>query len=397
MLCCCRERVGSSQNSPSSTRSLPPLPPAHEAIGDPIQGQSYPYQQQGVQPMRNFSAGIKLEPGTSFSPTLSRAAQSAAVANLGAAPPPAGSPGSLSRTSSSHALGSGGYTSMGPPAGHPPAWLTHPLSTPQSFSPHRIYQLEAIPNGRGTFSGQQPTMPPALMHQHSLGMSRTLSEADISNQSAMSALTGHHMTQLPPSASASRQNYQNQSSATGNPHWSPVSPPKLRASMSSQDLTCNPFKLQHFSSPLPSPFPPLHIQNRAQQQAQHAQQPPLSQQQHPLQQQQQQQQQGNMMVRVGSETHFIPESQAGYYGISRVPSAPFISLEQRSSHNSQYALLDSRMHAEAPPGQPHPQFGQWAPDSHQILGVKQQEPTDMQVLPPSPHPPPSPQNDCLIC
>ena len=331
--------------------------------------QSYPDQQQGGPPLQAFPTGIKLEPGTSFSPNLSRAAQSAAVANLGANPPPAGSPGSLSRTSSSHAIGVGVVNPMGPPRGNPPAWLCQPLSAPMPFSPQRIYQLEgtcAVPKGQGGFSAQHATLPPALMQQHSLSMSRTLSEADISNQSAMSALTGnsvHHMTPLPPSASTSRQTCQTQSTAARNLPWSPVSPHKLRPSMSYQDLSYNPIKtssFQGFNSPSQAPPPPLHIQNQTQQQPQQAQQ-----------------QQGNMMVRVGSETHFIPESQAGFFGMSRVPSAPFMNLEQPSSGGSQFVSLDARMQAERPPSTP--QFGQWAPDSHQVLGIKQQDPTDMQV------------------
>ena len=320
----CRERVGSSQNSPSSSRSLPPLAPAHESASDTMLAQSYPHQPQGGPPLHTFPAGIKLEPGTSFSPNLSRAAQSAAIANLGANPPPAGSPGSLSRTSSSHAIGVGVVNPMGPPRGNPPAWLSQPLSTPMPFSPQGIYQLEgtcAAPKGRGGFSGQHSTLPPALM-QHSLSMSRTLSEADISNQSAMSALTGNsvqHMTPLPPSASTSRQTYQTQSTVAGNPQWSPVSPQKLRTSLSYQDLSCNPIKMassQGFSSPSRGPLPPLQIQTQSQQQPQHAQQQP-----------------GNMMVRVGSETHFIPDSQdsARFFGLSRVPSAPFMNLEQPGS------------------------------------------------------------------
>lgn len=373
----CRERVDSSQNSPSSSRSLPPLPPAHEGVNDTAPPPSYPIQQQGGQQgPQAFHPGIKLEPGTSFSPGATRAAQSAAVANLGAVPPPAGSPGSLSRTSSSHALGVGNL--MGPLRGNinPPAWLCQPLSTPMPmpFSPQRIYQLEgtpATPTGRGgVFNSQQPPpIPPALLQQqqqHSLCMSRTLSEADISNQSAMSALTGssvHHMT-LPPAAGGSRQAFQAQSSVAGNPHWSPVSPRKLRTSMSYQDLSYHPFKQglmssQGFTSPSPAAPAPLQPQAQTQQPSQHAQQ--------------QQQQEGNMLVRVGSETHLIPETQAGYF--RRAPSAPFMNLDQHNSR--QYISLDLRLQVEGSASLAP--FGQWAPDSSQVLGIKQQEASDMQV------------------
>lgn len=347
--------------------------------------QSYPAQQQGPQQggqaLQGFHVGIKLEPGTNFGPSATaRAAQSAAVANLGAAPPPAGSPGSLSRTSSSHVLGVG--NPMGPPRGNPspPAWLCQPLSTPMPFSPQRIYQLDgtpATPTGRGGVFGNQQLlpMPPALMQQHSLSMSRTLSEADISNQSAMSALTGssvHHMT-LPPAASFSRQAFQAQSPPlAGNPHWSPVSPRKLRASMSYQDLSCQPFKQglvssQGFSSPSPAPLAPLHPQTQAQL-PQHAQQLP--------QHAQQQQQRGNMMVRVGSETHLLPETRAGYF--RRIPSAPFMNLEPGNSGGRQFVSLDPRLQVEESPSLAP--FGQWAPDSSQVLGIRQQqEASDMQV------------------
>lgn len=380
----CRERVGSSQNSPSSSRSLPPLAPAHEGASDTGPPQSYPHPQQqqapGAQPMHSFQAGIKLEPGTSFSPGVSRAAQSAAVANLGAAPPPADSPGSLSRTSSQHVVGAS--NSMSQLWGNPPAWLCQPLSTPMPFSPRRIYQLDGTPvtppTGRGGFSGQPPAMPPALMQQHSLSMSRTLSEADISNQSAMSALTGssvHHMT-LPPAASTSRPNFQTQSPMAGPPaQWSPASPRphprKLRTSMSYQDLSGHPLKQaspQSFPSPTPPTLTTLQLQNQTQQQPQHAQQLP--------QQQQQQRQQGNMMVRVGSETHLIPEAQGGGF-FRRAPSAPFMNLDQRSSSRSQYESLESRLQGEGPPSMAP--FGNWAPDSLQVLGIKQQEASDMQV------------------
>ena len=269
---------------------------------------------------------------------------------------------------------------MGPPRANinPPAWLCQPLSTPMPmpFSPQRIYQLEgtpATPTGRGGgFNSQQPPpIPPALLQQqqqHSLSMSRTLSEADISNQSAMSALTGssvHHMT-LPPAASGSRQAFQAQSAVAGNPHWSPVSPRKLRTSVSYQDLSYNPFKQglmssQGFNSPSPAAPAPPQPQTQAQQPSQHAQQ--------------QQQQQGNMMVRVGSETHLIPETQAGYF--RRAPSASFMNLEQRNSGGRQYVSLDLRLQVEGSPSLTP--FGQWAPDSSQVLGVKQQEASDMQV------------------
>ncbi|KAL0041660.1 hypothetical protein WJX79_011108 [Trebouxia sp. C0005] len=48
-----KERVGSSQNSPSSTRSLPPLAPAHEAVAETTLAQSYPHN-QGGQPLHGF-------------------------------------------------------------------------------------------------------------------------------------------------------------------------------------------------------------------------------------------------------------------------------------------------------------------------------------------------------
>ena len=275
---------------------------------------------------------------------------------------------------------------MGPLRGstNTPAWLCQPLSTPMPmpFSPQRIYQLEgtpATPSGRGgVFSSQQPgPMPPALMQQHSLSMSRTLSEANISNQSAMSALTGssaHHMT-LPPAAGGSRQAFQAQSSVARNPHWSPVSPRKLRTSLSYQDLSCHPFKQglmssQGFNSPSPAAAAPLQPQVQTQQPPQLAQLP-----QHAQQQQQQQQQQRNMMVRVGSETHLIPETQAGYF--RRTPSAPFMNLERRNSGGRQYVSLDPRLQVEGSPNLAP--FGQWAPDSSQVLGTKQQEASDMQV------------------
>lgn len=375
-----RETVGSSQNSPSSSRPLPPLAPAHEGLSDTAPPPSYPTQQPGGQQGGHmFHTGIKLEAGTSFGPGATRAAQSAAVANLGAAPPPAGSPGSLSRTSSSHALGVG--NPMGPPRGNtnPPAWLCQPLSlpAPMPFSQQRIYQLEgtpATPTGRGGVlnSQQPPPLPPALLQQHSLSMSRTLSEADISNQSAMSALTGssvHHMTLLP-TASASRQALHAQSSVAGNPHWSPVSPRKLRTSISYQDLSCNPFKQaqmssQSFNPSSPAALAPLQPQTQTPQPSQHAQQ--LT--------QHAQQQQRNMMVRVGSETHLIPETQAGYF--RRAPSAPFMNLEQRHSGGRQFGSLDPRLQVEGSLNLTP--FGQWAPDSSQVLGIKQQEASDMQV------------------
>jgi len=249
---CSRERVGSSQNSPSSTRSLPPLAPAHEAVAETSLAQSYPHN-QGGQSLHGFPVGIKLEhpPGASFSPRgfsdVTHAAQSAAVANLGAAPPPAGSPGSLSRTSSSHAIAAGVNPMAPPRGGNTPAWLCQPLSTP--FPPQnaqRVYQLEGTPamqsvqSGQGRFIPQQPSMQsPMLQQQNNMSMSRTLSEADISHQSAMSALTGTsvHHTAAPPS-SGSRHNFHQQFPPAG-----PMSPQKLRTSMSYQDLSCNSFKL----------------------------------------------------------------------------------------------------------------------------------------------------------
>jgi len=87
-----------------------------------------------------------------------------------------------------------------------------------------------------------------------------------------------------------------------------------------------------------------------------------------------------MMVRVGSETHFIPETQASYFGMSRVPSAPYMQLDQQNSGAPPQFVLDSRMHSDpnlGPPSSPH--YGQWAPDSRQVLGIKQQEVSDMQV------------------
>lgn len=372
----CRERVGSSQNSPSSTRSLPPLAPAHEAVAETTLAQSYPHN-QGGQPLHGFPVDIKLEhsPGASFSPRgfsdVTHAAQSAAVANLGAAPTPAGSPGSLSRTSSSHAIAAGVNPMAPPRGGNTPAWLCQPLSTP--FPPQnaqRVYQLDGTPtmqgvqSGQGRFISQQPSMQSAMLQQqNNMSMSRTLSEADISHQSAMSALTGTsvHHTATPPS-SASRHNFHLQSPLAGNFHTNPMSPQKLPTSMSYQDLSCNSFKLgssQTLHSPLT--LPPLQTQNQQQQP-------------------QQQQQANNMMVRVGSETHFIPETQASYFGMSRVPSAPYMQLEQQNSGAPPHFVLDSRMHSDAnlgPPSSPH--FGQWAPDSRQVLGIKQQEVSDMQV------------------
>ncbi len=258
---------------------------------------------------------------------------------------------------------------MAPPrGGNTPAWLCQPLSTP--FPPQnaqRVYQLEGTPamqsvqSGQGRFIPQQPSMqPPMLQQQNTMSMSCTLSEADISHQSAMSALTGTsvHHTAAPPS-SVSRHNFHQQFPPSG-----PMSPQKLRTSMSYQDLSCNSFKLgspQTLHSPLTPP--PLQPQNQ------------------PQQQQQQQQQQGNnMMVRVGSETHFIPETQASYFGMSRVPSAPYMQLDQQNSGAPPQFVLDSRMHSDpnlGPPSSPH--FGQWAPDSRQVLGIKQQEVSDMQV------------------
>lgn len=85
-----------------------------------------------------------------------------------------------------------------------------------------------------------------------------------------------------------------------------------------------------------------------------------------------------MMVRVGSETHLIPETQAGYF--RRAPSAPFMNLDQRNSSGRQYVSLDPRLQVEESPSMGP--FGQWAPDSSQILGVKQQETSDMQVCVP---------------
>ncbi len=263
---------------------------------------------------------------------------------------------------------------MAPPrGGNTPAWLCQPLSTP--FPPQnaqRVYQLEGTPamqgvqSGQGRFIPQLPSMQsPMLQQQNNMSMSRTLSEADISHQSAMSALTGTsvHHTVMPPS-SASRHNFHLQSALAGNSHVNPMSPQKLRTSMSHQDLSCNSFKLgspQTLHPPLTPP--PLQTQNQ------------------PQQQQQQQQQQGNnMMVRVGSETHFIPETQASYFGMSRVPSAPYMQLEQQNSGAPPHFVLDSRMHSDTnlgPPSSPH--FGQWAPDSRQVLGIKQQEVSDMQV------------------
>ncbi|KAL0050257.1 hypothetical protein WJX82_007522 [Trebouxia sp. C0006] len=142
------------------------------------------------------------------------------------------------------------------------------------------------------------------------------------------------------------------------PPSGPMSPQKLRTSMSYQDLSCNSFKL---GSPQ-TLHSPLQPQNQ------------------PQQQQQQQQQGNNMMVRVGSETHFIPETQASYFGMSRVPSAPYMQLDQQNSGAPPQFVLDSRMHSDpnlGPPSSPH--FGQWAPDSCQVLGIKQQEVSDMQV------------------
>ncbi len=262
---------------------------------------------------------------------------------------------------------------MGPPrGGNPPAWLCQPLSAHMPFPPQKVYQLEGTPamqSRRAAFNSQQPGMP-ALMQNNGLSMSRTLSEADISNQSTMSALTGtsvHHTAPPPSAASASRQNFQMQSPVARNSHYLPTSPQKLRTSMSYQDMSCNTFKLgspQSLHSP-PS-LPPLQIQIQSP-----SQRPP---------QQQQQQQPHNMMVRVGSETHFIPETQASYFGMSRVPSAPFMQMEQQSSTGAPQFVLDSCMHSDSnlgPPNTPH--FGQWAPDSRQVLGVKQQEATDMQV------------------
>ena len=252
---------------------------------------------------------------------------------------------------------------MAPPrGGNTPAWLCQPLSTP--FPPQnaqRVYQLEGTPamqsvqSGQGRFIPQQPSMqPPMLQQQNTMSMSRTLSEADISHQSAMSALTGTsvHHTAAPPS-SVSRHNFHQQFPPSG-----PMSPQKLRTSMSYQDLSCNSFKL---GSPQ-TLHSPLQPQNQ------------------PQQQQQQQQQGNNMMVRVGSETHFIPETQASYFGMSRVPSAPYMQLEQQNSGAPPHFVLDSRMHSDANLGLPSsPHFGQWAPDSRQVLGIKQQEVSDMQV------------------
>lgn len=389
MMRCCRERVGSSQNSPSSSRSLPPLAPALEAANEAMLVQSYPNQQQRSQYLQGFPVGIKLEhsPGASFSPnSMSRAAQSAAVANLGAAPPSAGSPGSLSRTSSSHLLPAG-VNPMGPPrTSNTPAWLCQPLSTPMPFPPQRVYQLEGVPaiqsmrNGRGGFSPQQPaTQSPQMTPHNGLSMSRTLSEADISNQSAMSALTGSSVQRGPPPpspATASRQSFQMPSLVAGNPHYMAVSPQKLRASMSYQDLSCNTFKLESPQSlHTPQNLPPLQPQQQS---------PNL--QAHQQQQQQLQQQPTNMMVRVGSETHFIPETQANYFGLSRVPSAPFMQSEQENSGGTPHFLLHSPVQSENNLGLPNtPQFGQWAPDSRHVLGVKQQEVTDMQVCLTSSH------------
>ena len=82
------------------------------------------------------------------------------------------------------------------------------------------------------------------------------------------------------------------------------------------------------------------------------------------------------MVRVGSETHLLPETRGGYF--RRVPSAPFMNLEQHNSGGRQFVSLDPRLQVEESPGLAP--FGQWAPDSSQVLGVKQQqEASDMQV------------------
>lgn len=80
-----------------------------------------------------------------------------------------------------------------------------------------------------------------------------------------------------------------------------------------------------------------------------------------------------MLVRVGSETHLIPETQAGYF--RRAPSAPFMNLDQHNSR--QYISLDLRLQVEGSASLAP--FGQWAPDSSQVLGIKQQEASDMQV------------------
>ena len=102
-----------------------------------------------------------------------------------------------------------------------------------------------------------------------------------------------------------------------------MSPQKrLKTSMSYQDLSSNSFKL---GSPptLQSglSYVPAHLQ----------QQPQQAQQAH----QSQQAQSNSMMVRVGSETHFIPESQGNFFGMSRIPSAPYMQLmDQRSSQTA---------------------------------------------------------------
>lgn len=85
-----------------------------------------------------------------------------------------------------------------------------------------------------------------------------------------------------------------------------------------------------------------------------------------------------MMVRVGSETHLIPETQGGGF-FRRAPSASFMNLDQHTTSNGgQYVSLDSRLQSEGPPGMAPP-CGHWAPDAPQVLGIKQQEASDMQV------------------
>ena len=65
--------------------------------------------------------------------------------------------------------------------------------------------------------------------------------------------------------------------------------------------------------------------------------------------------------------------------MSRVPSAPFMHMEQRHSSGATPFVLDDRMHSDPSLGpQGNPPAGGWAPDSHQVLGIKQ-DTSDMQV------------------
>ena len=297
--------------------------------------------------------------------------------------PAVSSPGSLSRTSSSHILPTGLPRAH---AGSIPSWLSQPLAAPPAYPPQRSLQLDGstphFSSPARSFTLQQSQQPAGLMPPQ--GMMRTLSEADISNQSAMSAMsnTSMHHQGLPP-ASARQLFHLHTMPGAQSPRYptpNPLTPKKLRSSMSYQELTSNPFKVgspPNLQSSMHSMHSmPTHLQQQNMHTAQQQQQ----------EQQQQQAQSNSMMVRVGSETHFIPESQANFFGMPRIPSAPYMQLDQRSSQTSGPSFLqelqlqgtNSGMSGSggAPGGAP---FGQWAPDSHQVLGTRSNDATDMQV------------------